>query len=265
MLHETQRNYPGDMKITARSSAQPGWFICNGADLSRTSYPRLFDAIGTVFGSASGSTFKIPDMRGRFPMGVGDSHGLGESGGSGTVDVAIELGSHTHTHSHGGGNLVFTHTHTERAHTHPGAHSHGVAATTHNHLFAHKHDVDIASFDSGDRNNTTPGGPFRWDEPNVSSGAEDHSHNVNPPNTTSSDPNAGSATGYNSSFSTQDDTNVFSASWTGSKNGPDASPSWTGGTDSDSSPADLSTITSNVDILNKFQVINYTIFTGVIP
>lgn len=53
-------------------SAPTGWFICNGAAISRTDYADLFDVIGTSFGSGDGSTtFNLPDLREATTKGVG--------------------------------------------------------------------------------------------------------------------------------------------------------------------------------------------------
>ncbi|MBN4944844.1 tail fiber protein [Stenotrophomonas maltophilia] len=61
-----------------------GWLRCNGADVSRTTYAALFAAIGTRFGSANGSTFRLPDLRGEFIRGWDNGRGLdpGRSFGS---------------------------------------------------------------------------------------------------------------------------------------------------------------------------------------
>ena len=48
-----------------------GWLLCNGASLARTDYPSLFAAIGTVWGSADGNSFNVPDLRGCFLRGDG--------------------------------------------------------------------------------------------------------------------------------------------------------------------------------------------------
>lgn len=48
-----------------------GWLPCDGRLLSRTAYPLLFSIIGTAYGSGDGSTtFALPDLRGRFPVGA---------------------------------------------------------------------------------------------------------------------------------------------------------------------------------------------------
>jgi microcystin-dependent protein len=53
----------------AGSSDPSGWFICDGRALNRTSYPLLFNVIGFTYGG-SGTTFYIPDLRGRVPVGL---------------------------------------------------------------------------------------------------------------------------------------------------------------------------------------------------
>lgn len=47
-----------------------GWYFCDGSALSRTEYPELYAAIGTMWGVGDGSTtFNVPDMRGMFMRG----------------------------------------------------------------------------------------------------------------------------------------------------------------------------------------------------
>ena len=49
------------------TSAPTGYLLCNGQDVERTKYSKLFDVIGTNFGSGDGSTtFNVPDYRGCF-------------------------------------------------------------------------------------------------------------------------------------------------------------------------------------------------------
>lgn len=251
MMHETQRTYPGDIKATARSAAQPGWLLCNGADLDRTTYLRLFQAIGTVYGSASGTTFKIPDLRDRFPMGAGTSHFLGESGGS-------ETSSHTHSHSHGGNTLSFIHTHTERSHTHPGSHQHGVGSHTHD--FTHTHSIDHDHDTQLSGNVQYTGDAFGRDAGSAT--GTGHRHNVDLSSisagsgSASPDAQTGGGSGDTDSDS---DTGTFAASWSGTKQGPDVGASWSGASTVDATPA------AGSSVLNKYQVVNYEIFTGVVP
>ncbi len=59
------------------ASAPAGWLLCDGAAVSRTTYSALFAVVGTTFGSGNGSTtFNVPDLRGRVPVGAGQGPGL---------------------------------------------------------------------------------------------------------------------------------------------------------------------------------------------
>jgi len=54
------------------SSAPSNFLLCNGAAVSRATYATLLGVIGTTFGTGDGSTtFNVPDLRARTPIGVG--------------------------------------------------------------------------------------------------------------------------------------------------------------------------------------------------
>lgn len=63
---------PGDIKPTAAAAVSAGWLLCDGKqDVIRSQYPDLFTAIGTAYGAGDGTTtFGLPDLRGRVPVGV---------------------------------------------------------------------------------------------------------------------------------------------------------------------------------------------------
>lgn len=64
-----------------------GWLLCDGAELSRTEYASLYNAIGVAWGTGDGSTtFNIPDMRGMFLRGVS-----GESTNDADAESRISL------------------------------------------------------------------------------------------------------------------------------------------------------------------------------
>lgn len=68
---------PGALMYYAASSAPSGWLKANGAAVSRTTYAKLFAAIGTTFGTGNGSTtFNLPDLRGEFLRGYDDGRGI---------------------------------------------------------------------------------------------------------------------------------------------------------------------------------------------
>lgn len=51
----------GEIKTITSSSIPEGWLLCNGDNISRTRYRKLFDTIGTDYGSGDGSTtFTLP-------------------------------------------------------------------------------------------------------------------------------------------------------------------------------------------------------------
>ena len=54
----------------AGSQAPAGFLVCNGGEISRTTYSALFAVIGTTYGSGDGSTtFNLPDLTDRFLQG----------------------------------------------------------------------------------------------------------------------------------------------------------------------------------------------------
>lgn len=65
---------PGTMMMYAGPTAPAGWIFCNGQTLNATAnadYSLLFAAIGTTWGGTGAASFKLPDMRGRTPIGTG--------------------------------------------------------------------------------------------------------------------------------------------------------------------------------------------------
>jgi microcystin-dependent protein len=91
----------------AGSTEPDGWLFCDGTAVSRTSFSNLFSTIGTTFGGGNGSTtFNLPDMRSRMPVGVGAGTGLtfrslgGAAGGETKVINSANLPTHTHSIDH---------------------------------------------------------------------------------------------------------------------------------------------------------------------
>lgn len=82
----------------AGTVAPQGYLLCDGSAVDRTTYATLFGVIGTTFGSGDGSsTFNLPDLSGRVPLGVSSTHLLGSTGGSETVTLTeSELPAHVH-------------------------------------------------------------------------------------------------------------------------------------------------------------------------
>ena len=58
----------------AGSQAPAGFLVCNGGEISRTTYAELFVVIGTTYGSGDGSTtFNLPNLTDRFLQGSSTS------------------------------------------------------------------------------------------------------------------------------------------------------------------------------------------------
>jgi len=67
---------PGTLLPFAGVTPPPGFFLCYGAAVSRTTYAALFAALGTTWGSGDGTTtFNLPDFRGRTLAGADNMGG----------------------------------------------------------------------------------------------------------------------------------------------------------------------------------------------
>lgn len=78
-----------------------GWLLCKGQSLARSSYPDLYQTIGTLYGAEDSTHFSIPDLRTRVPVGVSDNHvtfgQMGSKGGEERHTLLVsELPAHTH-------------------------------------------------------------------------------------------------------------------------------------------------------------------------
>lgn len=87
-------------------TAPSGYLMCNGAAVSRTTYAALFAVIREKYGVGDRSTtFNLPDLRQKFPLGKADSgtgSTLGEAGGlidttQGHALTIPEMPYHNHT------------------------------------------------------------------------------------------------------------------------------------------------------------------------
>ncbi|WP_316805484.1 phage tail protein [Pedobacter nototheniae] len=94
--------YVGIIKIFGGNFAPRGWLLCNGQIVSLSQYQALFAIIGTTYGGNGLSTFGLPDLRGRVPIGTGQGVGLplvnlGEIGGTPSVSLIVNnLPAHNH-------------------------------------------------------------------------------------------------------------------------------------------------------------------------
>lgn len=74
------------------SSAPTGFLLCDGSAVSRTTYSALFGIISTTFGAGDGSTtFNLPDMRSRVPVGAGTAPTTTFSFAAAAVDTSTDI------------------------------------------------------------------------------------------------------------------------------------------------------------------------------
>lgn len=114
------------------------YVFCRGQAISRTTYAALFNLIGETFGAGNGTTtFNVPDLQQRFPLGKAAS-GTGDTlaGTGGNIDhshTAQSGGAHTHTVANVTVSTTGAHTHTFSATTsEDGDHTHEVTSVVQN-------------------------------------------------------------------------------------------------------------------------------------
>lgn len=85
--------FPAGLIVPYGGSTSPDtdiWLLCDGSAVSRTTYATLFDVISTTFGAGDGSTtFNVPDLRGRTPLGAGTGT-LAENTAAADVDTTAD-------------------------------------------------------------------------------------------------------------------------------------------------------------------------------
>lgn len=168
---------PGLILPFAGSTAPDGWLFCSGQEVSRTTYPRLDGAIGTTYGSytngsgsAGTSHLRLPDLRGRVPVGChagsgnrtdtnGPLTGTGQVTGGSTI-TAVTLGTWS-------GQESVTLTASESGLP---AHNHSVSVASHDHApvnqgGSHQHGIGYSTFNrknSGSNIRAVPSGNYEY-------------------------------------------------------------------------------------------------------
>lgn len=106
----------GEIRMFGGNFAPRNWAFCNGQLMPISQNSALFSLLGTFYGGDGRSTFALPDLQGRVPLGFGhgnglSAHTLGQKGGEQAVTLTVaQMPGHGHgtsTTTHcvtGGGN-----------------------------------------------------------------------------------------------------------------------------------------------------------------
>lgn len=81
----------GAVQEFAGALAPEGWLMCDGAEVSKTTYAALYAVIADTYGTpVDSNNFVLPDLRGEFVRGLDD---MGTAQGARGVDSGRALGS----------------------------------------------------------------------------------------------------------------------------------------------------------------------------
>ncbi|MEP2936897.1 MAG: tail fiber protein [Gilvibacter sp.] len=81
-------NNVGEIILVAFNFAPSGWKFCEGQELSKDTFPKLYDKIGTTF-DPNREKFLLPDLRGKAPVGVGNEYDVGMAYGNEEFTMTI--------------------------------------------------------------------------------------------------------------------------------------------------------------------------------
>jgi microcystin-dependent protein len=81
----------GEIKLFAGNFPPQGYAVCDGSIMPISQNAALFSLLGTMYGGNGVTTFALPDLRGRVPMGVGQGPGLTRR------DQGVPVGAETAT------------------------------------------------------------------------------------------------------------------------------------------------------------------------
>ena len=149
----------GQIIMFAGNFAPRGWAFCDGQLLAINQNTALFSILGTTYGGDGRTTFALPDLRGRTPIGPRQGPGLSN------VGLGQRLGSETNTltqpnlppHSHG---LLAS---DKRAHeVEPGGHALAPASRD-----VYSNDTPTVTMNAGTVSSTGGGQPFNNMQPSL--------------------------------------------------------------------------------------------------
>lgn len=189
------------------NTAPDKYLLCDGTAVSRTDYAALFAILGTTYGVGDGSTtFNLPDLRQRMPLGKaasGTGNSLGATGG------AIDHDHSVPEHYHGVGTLANA---TNGAHTHTINHDHAAftsggsgtltTTTTGNHQHSTPvwknsslgNNTGVPAYESSDPDHYTDSSAITSVAGNHAHTIPSHTHSIDVPNFSGTSGSAGDHT-----------------------------------------------------------------------
>jgi microcystin-dependent protein len=131
----------GEIKMWPTVSAPAGYLLCDGTIYNITDYPILGPLLGATFGGNGTTTFAVPDLIRRVPVGAGAGIVVGRNEG---IPLA-SASTRTFAHSHTSGNVGHTGTQNTStggtgtrvntiAGTNDGTHSHNIGTAPFDHI-----------------------------------------------------------------------------------------------------------------------------------
>lgn len=93
----------GTVMLWAPNFAPRGWMFCKGQIMQISMHQALFSLIGTTYGGDGITSFQLPNLQGRAPVGEGNfssgtPYTLGQPGGSENVTLMLaNMPAHTHS------------------------------------------------------------------------------------------------------------------------------------------------------------------------
>jgi microcystin-dependent protein len=95
--------FVGEIRLFAFKRVPINWVACSGQSLKIYDYQALYSLIGTVYGGDGQTTFNVPNLNGRLPIGQGQGAGsqvnyqIGRLGGAETVTLTeAQIPAHLH-------------------------------------------------------------------------------------------------------------------------------------------------------------------------
>ena len=122
----------GVVQQYAGTTAPAGYLLCNGASFSSVTYGDLATVVGDTYGTHSGTTYYLPDLRTRIAVGQAASGTFATLGATGGAETHTLTTAQLALHSHPMGSVTATATGSAVSIT-GGDHSHPISDPTHAH------------------------------------------------------------------------------------------------------------------------------------